>query len=129
MESSNYIQGKQFFKYSGSRNHQRLWNLYSRYSENGLNSAEPALSELAVLSWAGLETEGDSLNCCHSVLLLLLECFCCLMQYIWKLNLGNCIENCYLRNLVFLKIPKKPRPSKTRLLLSLSGPFCPLPFL
>lgn len=120
MESSNYIQGKQFFslgviKYSGSRNHQRLWNLYSRYSENGLDSAEPALSKLAVLSWAGLETEGDSLNCCHSVILLLLECFCCLMQYIWKLNLG-----------------KKNPPGLLKLsclLLSLSGPFCPLPFL
>lgn len=74
MESSNYIQGKQFFslgviKYSGSRNHQRLWNLYSRYSENGLDSAEPALSKLAVLNRAGLETEGDSfklLSFCNS---------------------------------------------------------------
>lgn len=74
MENSNYLQGKQFFsvgviKYSNNRYHQRWWNLYRRYSEHDLNSPEPALSKLAVLSGAGLETEGDSfkpLSFCNS---------------------------------------------------------------
>lgn len=74
MENPNYIQRKQFFslgvfKYFSNRYHQRLWNLYRRYSEHDLNSSGPALSKLAVLSGAGLETEGDSfkpLSLCNS---------------------------------------------------------------
>lgn len=43
-------------KYSENRYHQKLWNLYGRYSEHDMNSPEPALSKLAFLSGARLET-------------------------------------------------------------------------